>query len=121
MTMKQILYVLLAFLLVCMVTVSPVLGGVVDDEKDKITIVKGDDVQDEDQDELKNADIRDKEDVKDKEKSSSNDDESGTDIILSDDKIFGYDINDDYDITEDLSLQKAFEMYLKWDINARGI
>lgn len=94
MTMKQILYVLLTFMLVCMVTVSPALGGIVDDEEDKLTIIDGD-----------SDDVSDDEN---EDETDSNDD-SETDEILSDDTIFGYDVNDDYDITEDLSLQKAFD------------
>lgn len=93
MTMKQILYMLLAVLLVCMVTVSPALGGIVEEEKDKLTIIDGD-----------------SEDVEgDEEKETDSNDGSGTDKLLSDDAIFGYDVNDNYDITKDLSLQKAFD------------
>lgn len=97
MKMKHAICVLLAFLLVFMVTVSPVLGGVVENEKKDITIIKGDGAV--------------KEDTQENEKKdTTSTDDSVTDKIISDNKIFGYDRNKDYDITKDVSVKTAVDL-----------
>lgn len=95
--MKHTICALLAIMLVFMITVSPALGGIVDDEKKELTIVKGDDVE--------------KEDTSGDDKKDTNSNEDGvTDKIISDNKIFGYDRNKDYDITKDISVQTAIDL-----------
>lgn len=94
MKMKHLICVMLAFLLVFMVTVSPTLAA--DDTKDEITILKGGEVKDSDQEEDNTDTTSDTDDV--------------MDTIISDDKILGYDRNEDYDITQDISIQTAIDL-----------
>jgi hypothetical protein len=90
--MKQVLYGLLALMLVCMAVVSPALAA---DSKDNVKIIKGgsDNV------------VSDNDNAKD-----TTNDESGMDKLVSDDKIFGFEINQNYDVTDDLSLQRGFDL-----------
>jgi len=78
-----------------MVTVSPALGGIVDEEKDKLTIIDGD--------------SEDVEDDENEEETDSNDG-SGMDKIISDDTFLTFDRNKNYDLTEDISLQNGFDL-----------
>jgi len=91
---RHIICALLAFLLVFMVTISPTLAA--DDTKDEITILKGDEVKDSDQE--------------DDNTDTTSDTDDAMDTIISDDKILGYDRNKDYDITQDISIQTAIDL-----------